>query len=359
MIVDDVEVTRREIRRLKLWGQKTEFIIEDEAKNGYDALLKLKSKSLDLVITDIKMPKVDGLELLQKVIDNNYCSCIILMSDYSDFNYVRQGLILGAFDYILKPINEAELNKTLQRAKKSILDKRKQQEKLKKMEQELNEKVEIYLPKAEVEQIIKLIYEFNPNIFENISYMVDKMSIVLKYDSIKIEIMLKNILLKMESKMFEHYTWFKKFFSKNDFIDINFSKCNDVYSIKELFMFNMNKHILKIFKLQCSNCENGIVADMCKLVLENIDGEISLKFIADKLFMNKTYISEAFKQKTGISFIEYLTMAKMERAIKLIADNEFKVYEIASKLGFKDTEYFSKVFKNYTGHTPSEFRHNM
>jgi two-component system response regulator YesN len=102
--------------------------------------------------------------------------------------------------------------------------------------------------------------------------------------------------------------------------------------------------------------ENDIVNQVCSCVLENIDGGLSLKTISEQLYINKSHISEVFKQKTGMQFIEYLTAVKMERAKKVITDSKLKTYEIADMLGFKDIEYFSKLFKKYIGCSPTEYR---
>lgn len=353
-----MDIIRIELKRFKLWGKETGFVICDEAKNGHDALLKLETNPVDLVITDIKMPKIDGLELLKKIAEKNYCSCVVLMSDYSDFSYVKQGLVLGAFDYILKPVEEVELNKTLKRAKGFILGRKKEEERLKKFELESDKNLEKYVSKVEVKQLIKFVCEGNEEFFNIISETVNNIGGTLKYNLAKIEKVLRNILLEIKNKLLEEHLWFEKFYNLNDFVNINFSQCSDFDSIKEQFLIAVKKCILKINKLQCGRPESIMVEQVCKYVLENVEGDVSLKFVADRLFMNKTYISEAFKQKTGIPFVEYITTVKIERAIKLIEEDKYKVYEIGYKLGFKDIEYFSKIFKKYTGLSPTQFRYN-
>jgi len=359
MIVDDIDITRKELKRLKLWGVETGFIISDEAKNGYEALLKLEINPVDIVITDIKMPKIDGLELLQKIINKNHASCVVLMSDYTDFCYVRQGLVLGAFDYIEKPVEEGELNIILQRAKAFIIDKRREQKRLKEIEEKLNQKWEDYFPKADVNLIIQFICDGNPNALDATFQLLNRIGVNSNNDLVKIEIALKNILSEIGSKLFEVYDWLQDFLDINNFINIDFSKCNDFDSAREIFLVNIEKCIFIIAKLQLCRQESSIAAQVCKCVLQNVDGEVSLKFVADKLFMNKTYIGETFKQKTGITFVGYLTTVKMERGIKLITEGKLKVYEIGDRLGFKDVEYFSKLFKKYTGLTPTEFRNSI
>ena len=90
--------------------------------------------------------------------------------------------------------------------------------------------------------------------------------------------------------------------------------------------------------------------------LENIDNEINLSIIANNFFINKNYLSEVFKKKTNMSLLDYITKTKMERGKKLLAEGELRSYEIADKLGYKDAEYFSKLFKKYSGMSPKEYK---
>ena len=64
LIVDDLEILRYDLKRMKVWSETKDFVIAGEAQNGKDALEKLRASSYDLLITDIKMPVIDGIELL-------------------------------------------------------------------------------------------------------------------------------------------------------------------------------------------------------------------------------------------------------------------------------------------------------
>ncbi|NOV78726.1 response regulator [Clostridium saccharobutylicum] len=72
MIVDDMEIARLQLKRLKIWGEVSGFEITDEARNGYEAIQKLQTNSVDLIITDIRMPIVDGVELLEEVMKKSW-----------------------------------------------------------------------------------------------------------------------------------------------------------------------------------------------------------------------------------------------------------------------------------------------
>ncbi|MCY1251201.1 HTH-type transcriptional activator Btr [compost metagenome] len=72
--------------------------------------------------------------------------------------------------------------------------------------------------------------------------------------------------------------------------------------------------------------------------------------------MSESNFSRLFKKQTGVSFVEYLTQLRMEKAKELLLRPDEKVYEIALAVGYQDSRYFSQIFRKYTGDTPSEYR---
>lgn len=127
LIVDDIDILRYDLKRMKVWGETTGFAIEDEASDGREALKKLRESSFDLLITDIRMPVMDGMELLRAVSKENLCPCIVMLSDYTEYSYAREGLLHGAFDYLGKPVNQNDILELLGRAK-IFLDQKKRTE---------------------------------------------------------------------------------------------------------------------------------------------------------------------------------------------------------------------------------------
>lgn len=114
LLAEDDPAQRYVYTKLKTWIQYG-FEIADEVSNGKEALDKLDQKTYDAVITDIRMPAVDGLTLLKEMKKRNISCRAILISSYDEFEYARQGLILGAFDYIVKPMKPDNLGKVLSR----------------------------------------------------------------------------------------------------------------------------------------------------------------------------------------------------------------------------------------------------
>ena len=114
MIVDDERFVRRGIIQETDW----ELIgceVVAEAANGTEALLKAREVKPDLVISDIRMPEMDGLELGEKLMELYPEIKLIYLTAYSDFEYARKALRVGASDYLLKPFEDGELEGAIQK----------------------------------------------------------------------------------------------------------------------------------------------------------------------------------------------------------------------------------------------------
>lgn len=119
LLVEDDTAMRFIYSKMKTWAE-CGFAISAEATNGKHALEILEKQSFDLIFTDIRMPFIDGIELLRKLSDMGNTTPVIFASSYDEFEYARQGLILGAFDYLLKPVDQKKMEDVLLRVKKKI-----------------------------------------------------------------------------------------------------------------------------------------------------------------------------------------------------------------------------------------------
>lgn len=89
---------------------------------------------------------------------------------------------------------------------------------------------------------------------------------------------------------------------------------------------------------------------------DHLDQDITIKKIADQVYMNPTYFSEVFKMQTGDTVLDYLTRKRIDRAKDLLADQRLKLQDVCARIGYQDVKYFSRLFKSWTGQTPSKFR---
>ncbi len=119
MLVDDEEEVRKAIIRNMDW-EKLGFTVVGDAENGEDALEKLEQWEPDVVITDIRMPYMDGLTLTARIREKYPSMKILIFSGYDDFEYAKQAIKLNVTEYILKPVNSEELSVILKRIRVSL-----------------------------------------------------------------------------------------------------------------------------------------------------------------------------------------------------------------------------------------------
>ena len=108
LLVEDDEALRYVYAHMHAW-QENGGCLAAQAVNGKQALEQLDKERFDIIVTDIRMPFVDGLELLRELRRRGIQTPVILVSSYGEFEYAREGLVLGAFDYIVKPFMPREL----------------------------------------------------------------------------------------------------------------------------------------------------------------------------------------------------------------------------------------------------------
>lgn len=101
VLVDDDKLIRDEIKSMIDWEQEG-FTLAHEASNGKDALHWLEIHPAEIVITDIAMPVMDGIELIRSLKEHRFPGKILVMSNYQEFDYVKDAMKYGAFDYCLK-----------------------------------------------------------------------------------------------------------------------------------------------------------------------------------------------------------------------------------------------------------------
>ncbi|MCZ8520868.1 MULTISPECIES: response regulator transcription factor [Paenibacillus] len=118
LIVEDEPRMREGLKKIIPW-ESHGFSLCGDAENGRQALERIEKERPDLVITDIRMPVLSGLELMMEVSGRFDCQFIVL-SGYSDFQYAKTALVCGAVDYLLKPLEEDDLIRALERTRRRL-----------------------------------------------------------------------------------------------------------------------------------------------------------------------------------------------------------------------------------------------
>ncbi len=145
-------------------------------------------------------------------------------------------------------------------------------------------------------------------------------------------------------------------------IEISFSIMRTYSSTAEIFTPIESSHVADIVPVAHNNetydsntSENTI--NLAKKYIEsNYSKEICLDDVSRYVDLSTAYFSRLFKQQTGENFIDYLIKVRMERGKTLLHDTNLKTYQVGENVGYNNSKYFCKLFKNYTGYTPTEYR---
>lgn len=354
LIVDDREIFLQELKRIKVWGDITGFEITGMANNGNRALELLRKNLYDLVLTDIRMPVIDGLQLLKEIKKENLCPCVVLLSEYSEFTYARQGIIYGAFDYIVKPPTEEGILELLKRAGNYL--------KASQISDAENapfadSSYEWVYPSAEEITLISYIINKNIDAVQLFAVTLDKLYIALKDNIIKADIIVKKLYHNIIIKTYEAFKWLDNFINPAYFNEVDYLHDGNDDTYKEFYFRKINYLVNFIIKYQPVTSDQNI-KEICEYVLNNPEADLKLKVIAEKFYMNNTYLSNLFVTKTGIHYNDYITMVKIGRAEYLFRNSDLKTYEIGYQIRYRDINYFLKQFKKVTKKSAANYRNS-
>jgi len=247
LVVDDEPIIRKGIIKLINFEELAVGSIF-EASDGSSALAIVKREHPDIILSDINMPVMDGLEFAAKAKEINPDSKIAMITGYNYFDYAVTALKAGVDDYVVKPVSKEDIRQLL----------------------------------------VKLIHD-----------------------------------IKKQR---------------------NADKVNE--AVKALAGLKKG---------------NGIDSGYRQQIIETIsrqynESEFSLKMLADTISLSPGHISMLFTKEFGITFHDYLTAERLERAKILLLSSDLKNYEIAEQVGFDDPNYFSTAFKKRFGIAPSKYR---
>ncbi|CAI6086400.1 response regulator transcription factor [Cohnella sp. JJ-181] len=247
LIVDDEPRTRLGIQKTLVAWAAGKYQIESAA-SGVEALEWLKTHPVHVIITDVRMPEIDGLQMLETLAARGPLPVVIVISGHAEFEYAKRSLQLGAFDYVLKPVDKSILIDTVQRA------------------------------------------------FERDSGR-DRMDAMEKLVDPKL-------------------------------LEMGRDEARYSSSIKDAIAY----------------------------IYDRLHDTVGMKQVAEHLHLNPSYFSVLFKEQTGVTFSDYLTRIRLQKAKELLVATRLPIWEIAEKVGYQTVKYFIKVFKDNEGMSPRQYR---
>ncbi|MDR1688626.1 MAG: response regulator [Clostridiales bacterium] len=352
ILVDDEIWTRTALKKLGNWNELGIEIIA-EASDGEYGLELIIRLCPDIIITDVKMPYINGLELIKILRERGNGAKVIFVSGYDDFDFIRRAMKLQAVDYLLKPIKKEELNEQLQKCVDEI--------KLHNDEANIRQlDLQGFINVQWLGEYYKLrdsvyegLYSNNQNVLEQ-SFAQITDFLCTKQDSSFSKSLAICIYYDLHNGLqryiFESGNTIEDIFPNNEGMFVfstGFSFADMLKHIKSLYLSaktNIEKLARKKSKVDISLIQQYINANYCN--------GITLDETAEKFFISKEYLSKIFKQLNGLSFSEYVLKLRMEKAKELLTVKKVPIKDIAQLTGYADQVHFHKAFKKYFGVTP-------
>jgi len=355
--VDDEASMRAGIRESIDWDNSG-FMLAGEAPDGEMALSLMQEIMPDILITDVRMPFMDGIELSRTAKKIMPWIKIIILSGHDEFEYAKQAIAIGVEDYLLKPVTSAKLMEILSEVAVKIDEERRGNvEKLIAGMQDMSASGLIpFAGFKKLPMIDKLRYAAigdAPRFAEDYLASFDSSSIA---SFIFLYYIFMDVLLS-SSKIIEELGGDPKEVL-SEYSDMSGLLNNDSGSenIKAMLTAILEKVIG--FRDEATGSKySDVIVKAQEYIGENYaDKDISLHSVAKAVNVSPNHFSTIFSRETGEAFISYITRIRLEQAKTLLKTTQMRTSDIGYDVGYNDTNYFSYVFKKHTGMTPKEFR---
>lgn len=304
-----------------------------EATNGEEAWALIQELWPTVLITDIMMPKLDGLSLIHKIHELGIPMSFIIISGYDNFQYAQKAIRYGVTEYLLKPVDMEHLQEALRRSEEGMGS-------LKDISQYM----------SRFQQLVNALEEMSPQTAGR--KMADLVDSVLKLKNMNPAARL-NLLRIFDWKL----TGMIKELSLEQPVPSIPAEAEDSDIIR-YFKQLADILILHLSK-QSSTNTNHIIKRVCEYIQTHYRKDISLTEMAQLANMSISYFSSWFKRCTGRTLVQYIQEIRIEKAKQLLLETQLKNYEIAERVGFATQPYFIRVFKNSVGVAPNVFRKRM
>ena len=320
--------------------EKAGFIIAAECDCGEAALEAAEAYCPDAVITDIRMPDMSGLELIQKLREKQPSVQCIVVSAFSDFEMAREAIRLMAVGYLLKPLQEKEVLETAERLYTRLSEENGEREVPEENYPELSSD-DPKLPEIplSIRHLWLVIHEQPLS-----SALWNKDSWCLMFRTAKYYGVLCDEL-PVETPAGAGVSCAVS--------------CDD--DPKKLFRTAEASMYGGFFFPPNAGFRNSstVAARIQYYLYRHMTENITLKDLSEAFFLTETYLCDLFKQETGKTILSFLKEIRMHKAAVLLRSTEETITEIAAKCGYNDYSYFGRHFKSVYGSTPDYYRKNV
>ncbi len=357
LIIDDEPWSRQVVKALGEW-ERLELNVTGEAEDGTEGLKLIAEQKPHIVVTDMRMPGLDGVGLLKEMNERFPAMKIIVMSGYDDFVYLKQAIRSRAVEYLLKPIDQGELNSALALCVQE----------LKQANTTANASWRTPFAFADTavldqylafrQRVYGYLLELNK---QAVMDTLQRLEELLNTDALNSEN--GNILTKVCHDfmlMLEEFTSENELAFNSLWNNGNTAPDGSVAwsSIAEAFG-DINRLYSDAIDAIEANRRNRIRLDVAEVqahIDRHYEDPISLDTVAQHFFVSKEHLSRVFKSRQGENLSDYIVRKRMEKARELIVIQKLAIKHVAQLTGYADVAYFYRVFKKYFGQTPGDLR---
>lgn len=402
LVVDDEERITDSLAGMLAEAPQYELDVY-KAYSGSEALELLNEQQFDIVVSDICMPGISGIGLAQKIREKWPLCHVIFQTGYDDFQYAQQAIRQRVTHYILKSEGDevllAAIGECIRRLEEDArkqadlirvqeenrvykaMIRRKQIQNLFRFDQEKEENFSIDLKKPvfllagrsseKMEEAVGLAVD--EVLKEKIAYAVrsemawlDKKVIIwILQQEEKEDLPYAAAVVKGMAEGFCHVLRYR-FGIAFSFVfqekEIEWSQvAEELERLRQIATNRLNpdKQLVMAgveYFEDAEELEKSFVNRLMNYMWENIDGDLSLCTLSDKLHLNPSYLSRRFKALTGKNLTEAILELRVRKACELLKNTSLKISEIAPMVGYETAANFSKVFKKMMNITPREYR---
>lgn len=357
LIIDDEPWSREVVKSLGAW-QSLQLEVIGEAEDGTEGLKLIAELKPDIVVTDMRMPGIDGVELLREMHQRFPALKIIVMSGFDDFVYLKQAIRSRVVEYLMKPVDPEELNASLARCSQELIE-------AQGSVNPLDGSVLLFTDPAVLDEYLAIrrqvygyLLELNgasiPGAFEKLEGFLQR-ALREERDGNVLTQISHDFLLMLEE------------FAVENQISAELLK-NDPFGAGGLVpganaLSGMIAELRRLYQgaieavVRLSRSRNSLnLAEVQAYIERHFQDQISLETIARRFFVSKEHLSRAFKTFSGENISDYITRKRMEKARDMILGQGLEIKRVAQLTGYEDLAYFYRVFKRHFGVTPGELR---
>lgn len=360
MLIDDEPFILQGLQVLLNWEEEG-FQVCKTATNGKEAYDYLLENSVDLIISDIKMPEMNGLDLLKSIRENNISdAAFVFLTGFADFNYVKMAIHNKCVDYLLKPVDVDELKVILQNVKTKYTEKKTSPVSLYADSKWIEETNNVPIKDKNIickKQLDELISSINTDdhlkIKKSVSALYQRFN-EINLSSISITLNINYLVFNLIQLASEQNAEIDQEEALNFIIESSLDEGIKSASQEHIYHFACEyaSYLMQLHRTVPSNILHQIAKD----INENYNSNITLKNLSEKYCLNGAYLGQLFKKQYKVYFKDYLNSVRINKAVELLTKSDMKIYAIAEEVGYKDLDYFINLFIKAKGCTPARYR---